>query len=55
LTGGFFEEMVCIFGFIMMITSILESFSNFGANLGHLKVKRPSKNDLSASFWAQRK
>ena len=39
----------------MMITSIPKSFSNFEAKLGHLKVKKPSKKDLSASFWTHRK
>jgi len=36
--------MVCIFGFSMMRASILESFNNFGANIGFLKVKKQSKN-----------
>lgn len=44
LMGTLFGEMDCIFRFSMMSTSIPKSFSKFGANLGHLKVKKPSKN-----------
>lgn len=53
-TGEIFEEMASISRFSMMRTSNPENLSNFGAKLGHEKVKKLSKNDLFASFWTHK-
>lgn len=54
LLGEPIEEMVCIFGFKVMITCTLASFKVFGAELVHQKVKKHPKNDLSATVWTHR-
>jgi len=53
--GASIGENVDIFEFRMMRTCTLEIFRSFGANLGHQKVQKLPKNDLSASFWTHRR
>ncbi len=52
--GALFGEKDYIFRFSMMRELNPENFSNFGAKLGHQKVKKLPKNDLTASFWTHK-